>query len=243
MYSHIEEDGGIFIVKDGQKIATPMGRPLTLKDEAVAQEVADDLNKYGTDPTEAISMYSSVCSYLDFLDGRDKTPLIETALIAVLKDAIYDISADPEFMRLQYAGYSHPIFEENGVRCGLHQAKNVRETIEWLQGVLGNGSSHLLMCVIMAGANFESPLLGLATTDKRSDLTTIARALCGHLREHIVDAAGGIAIGGVGGYWSNHVDEDYCSCECQGLSNVTLDCSCSVYRSLDVLQRFSALPD
>ena len=243
MYEHIVERGQYAVVNDDEQTTTPMGRPLVLDDEAVAQEITNDLNTYGTDPSEAISMYTCVCSYLDFLRGRDRSPVVTTAVNDALDDAIHYISADPEFLQLQYPGYTHPVFEENGIRCGLNQQKDVSEKVDWLRHRLEEGTDHQLMTVVMSGANFGSPLLGYAVTDQRSDLSSMARALCGPLRQHIVDSAGGFALGGVGGYWPNFVDEDYCASECQGQTGMVLNCSCGVYRSLDVMQRFSRMPD
>jgi hypothetical protein len=240
MYSYIEESGSYYILNDGQKTTTPMGRLLEVKVEAIAREIANDLNTYGTDPSAAISMYSCTCSFTDFLEGQDCTPLVETAVNDAQEDAIHDISADPEILELQYPGFSQPILEENGVSCGLHQPENISITIDWLRETLESGSPYLVMCVILAGANFGSPLLGVAIADNRSDLASMAKALCGPLQAHIFEEIGGIVMGGIGSYWPSYVNEDYCSSHCKGHSPTTLNASCGLYRSLDVMQRFAA---
>ena len=44
MYSHAEEGDYYAIVNDRQEIGTPMGNSLTFESEAIAIEVAGDLN-------------------------------------------------------------------------------------------------------------------------------------------------------------------------------------------------------
>jgi hypothetical protein len=73
-----------------------MGHPLRTTFKDLAEEMVEDLERNGPDPTAGVSMYNCLCSCVDFGSMLGKEGLISDALPAFLRDPVLHRSADPE---------------------------------------------------------------------------------------------------------------------------------------------------
>lgn len=242
----VKQDGDHYcVVREGHIVTTPRGNPLRTTIKALAEEIAEDLERQGPDPGAGISMYLCLCSCLDFAPIVGKTGLIENALPAFLEDPVLNISADPEIMFVQLSAYSQPYFEEHALR-----KKSADELVEWARHEMASWSIEEVMVVQLAGAHFGSPLMGMAIAQDKVVLETAALGFCGQFWDNKLQQLGGICISGMTSYYPSRGDRDFCDAVCLSgfnddrdpesqASNQEFRKKCGMVIVLDVLRRFA----
>ena len=242
-YTVAEDGEGFLILEDGEPVATPMGHPLRTRFRDLAEEIADDLERQGPDPTAGVSMYTSLCSCLDFGLAVGRQELIDNALPALRDDPVLRTSADPEIMFTQMAAFAQPYFAEQRVR-----EMGREELLDWAAKEMAAWSMQEIMVVQLAGAHVRSPLMGMALAQDGANLETAVFGFCGKFWAHQRQGMVGIFYGPVPRYYPQRADESYCEEVClawvdaEGEESFPADFreKCGMVLAFDVWRRFAA---
>jgi hypothetical protein len=162
-YTVAEDGGKFYIVHGGEEVTTPMGNLLRTVFRDLAQEVAEDLERNGADPTAGTSMYVCLCSLSDFGTRAGKDSLIASSLAGLRDDPILHTSADPEVMSIQIPAYAQPYFQENAVR-----GRTPEDLVRWTATEMASWSMEEIMAVQLAAAHIDSPLMGMALAQDKA---------------------------------------------------------------------------
>ena len=238
------QDGNEFNITENDKLLeTPMGNPLRTSLKNLAVEIVLELEQKGQDVTDEGSMYTCLCSCLDFAPLVGLEGLIKNSLPAIPEDPVLHTSADPEIMFIQREAYSQPYFIENG----LLQMKS-NEIKEWARKEMATWSLQEVMVVQLAGAHFRSPLIGMALAQDKINMDSAALAFCGKFWEHRMRNISGICIGSYPDFYPTKIDEMFCNEVClrnsEGDEPRTFTCDdfhhkCGVVISIDAWRRFA----
>lgn len=241
----VSQDGEEFLILEyGEPVATPMGQRLRTRFQELAEEIADDLERQGPDPTAGVSMYTCLCSCLDFGLAVGRQELIDNALPALRDDPVLHTSADPEIMFTQMAAYAQSYFSEHGVREML-----AGELVRWARKEMAPWSMQEIMVVQMVGAHIGSPLMGMALAQDKVSLEPAAFGFCRMFWAHRMEGLRGIVLGGLPGFYPQRADESYCEDVClaavdeaDGDASAPADFleKCGVVLAFDVWRRFAA---
>ncbi len=243
------DDTYVALDDDHQIVLTPAGYEIRTRFPGLLQETLEDLETYGSDPEEAISTYSLVCTYIDFARRTSKQTLIEPIVHDLPHDIVFDLPASPEAHRFLYRCYRNVLFDRLGVVPSLAVPPGLDGVKDRLISKLHGLSKRQLSCVIYFSASLGSALLGLALVTHSINLGGLAQAYCSRLHRYFAAQSDSVGIVEmeVYGYAPELFDEQYCDSMCRVGSEydhpVPLTSSCSVAQMLEKVQRFCGFPD
>lgn len=239
----VARDGDEYHILHGDKpVATPMGNPLRTIFKDLAEEMTEDLERQGPDPTAGVSMYNCQCSCLDFAGIESKAM---NAAISLREDPVLHMSADPEIMFTQMAAYTQPYFDENKLR-----EKNSKDLEYWVVEAMLSWSMHEVMVVELARVHIRSPLIGMALAQNKANLEAAAFGFCGKFWKHKMNNQGGICIGSIPEFYPNRPNKEFCDTVCLSERNEAMPPTkayldrfrrkCGAVIAFDVWRRFAA---
>jgi hypothetical protein len=211
-------------------VRTPMGTPVVSRHRGLAEEVAADVERWGTDPTAKTTTFSLQASYLDF-GLRVKREVLEENTAAIWpNDLFVQRPADPALDQPLRALWGAVPFDRDAFR-------------ELLRGC----TLRQLMAAMTAGAILRSAVLGWTAITTDLPLAPLARGGCGRW----FDARPAGLPGGahrVGGGSVRHVptdmDEAFCRRCCAGeAADEGFPAGCALHPLLDKLRRWSRYPE
>ena len=236
------------IVDIDQHCLTPGGKPLKSKNERLIQVAIDDLNRYGPDPTEALSTYSMLCSYIDFAQEQEKKELFKPIHSDIENDRAFDLPADPELYTFLMRCYENELYNKWDIRSGLHSYSNEKLTPLVLDELLKLSKRQIMTAIIFV-AHFHSTTLALALVGDHIDQQNLAQGMCPKLLEHIVNQFADIVIGQskYEALFPQKNDIEYCEKVCctDHFSKYPkhVDQRCAIYGLVESLYKFSQYPD
>jgi len=231
----VEQFGEWWAVVSGDgPVRTPMGTPVVSRHRALAEEVAADVARHGTDPTARTTTFSLQASYLDF-GLRVKREVLEENTAAIWPDDLFvQRPADPAPALALAALWGTIELDRAGFRNALRRA-----------------SLRQVMAAMTAGAVLRSAVVGylVVTTDR--ELTPLARGACGRffdaLRRRTTAGEGALRPGaGPARHVPSGMDDAYCEESCSAGAAAPGDpfrARCALYPLVDKLRRWAAFPE
>lgn len=209
-----------------------MGTPVVSRFQPLAEEVAADVARWGTDPTAKTTTFSLQASYLDF-GLRVRREVLEENTAAIWPDDLFvRRPADPALAAALDELWGRPETDGAAFREAL-RAATLRQ----------------LVASMTAGHVLRSAVLGhLAATTLR-DLVPLTRGACGRWFGAL---AGGSAQGPgatAAGRSARHVptdrDDAYCEARCSARPGADGDfrSRCALFPLLEKLRRWSGFPE
>jgi hypothetical protein len=221
------------VVSGGAPVRTPMGTPVVSRHRALAEEAAEDVERYGTDPTAKTTTFSLQASYLDF-GLRVKREVLEENTAAIWPDDLFvRRPADPELVVTLEALWGKVELDRAGFR-----------------GALRGATLRQVMAAMTAGQVLRSAVLGWIVVSTDRDLVPLTLGACGrHFSSVRARAERGTELMDAGGavrHEPTGMDGDYCAGTCcadGGGADDAFAARCALHPLLDKLRRWAAFPE
>jgi hypothetical protein len=202
------------VVSGGEPVRTPMGTPVVSRHRGLAEEVAADVSRYGSDPTAKTTTFSLQASYLDF-GLRVRREVLEENTVAIWpNDLFVQRPADLELQLTLLALWGKADLDRADFRAALRTA-TLRQ----------------LMASMTAGQILRSAVLGWVVVTGDRSLVPLTLGACGR------------HVGGRLRHQPTEMDDDYCAgicCAADGGPDGAFAARCALYPMLDKLRRWAA---
>lgn len=208
-------------------LRTPMGTPVVSRHRALAEEVAADVARWGSDPTAKTTTFSLQASYLDF-GLRVKREVLEENTAAIWPDDLFvQRPADPRVA---------------AALDGLWGPASV-ERSRFREALRGMTLRQVVACMT-AGHVLRSAVLGAEVVATGRDLVPLTRGACGRHFDALLRALGGSpGLPGARRHVPSDMDEACCDACCRALGQgveASFRERCALFPLLEKLRRWAA---
>jgi hypothetical protein len=208
-------------------LRTPMGTPVVSRHRALAEEVAADVARWGSDPTAKTTTLSLQASYLDF-GLRVKREVLEENTAAIWpNDLFVQRPADPRVAAALDGLWGPAPLERPRFREAL-RGMTLRQVV----------------ACMTAGHVLRSAVLGAEAVATGRDLVPLTRGACGRHYDALVRALdGGSELPGARRHVPSDMDEACCDACCRALGRgveTSFPERCALHPLLEKLRRWSA---
>ncbi len=211
------------VAPDGP-VRTPMGTPVVSRFRELAEEVAADVARHGTDPTARTTSFSLQASYLDF-GLRVRREVLEENTAAIWPNDLYvQRPAGGEAERVLRALWPPVELDRGSFRLALRSA-----------------ALRQVMAAMTAGQVLRSAVLGWRVVTTDGDLVPLTLGGCGR---HFAARAGD--GGGRDRHVPTEMDDAYCAdhcCSAVAAPDERFGARCALHPLLDKLRRWAAFPE
>lgn len=232
MPTSVQQHGDWFAVLSGDEpVRTPMGTPMVSRHRALAEEVAADVARWGTDPTAKTTTFSLQASYLDF-GLRVRREVLEENTAAIWPDDLF-------VRRPAEPGLAAALERLWGPVDGALDRPRFREALRAMP-------LRQLVAAMTAGQVLRSAVLGREAVGSQRDLVPLARGACGRHFEALARSLGLAPDPGSRRHVPTDMDEECCARCCGavgGLVETSFASRCALLPLLEKLRRWASVAE
>jgi hypothetical protein len=229
MITSVQQHGDWFaVLSGGEPVRTPMGTPMVSRHRALAEEVAADVARWGSDPTAKTTTFSLQASYLDF-GLRVRREVLEENTAAIWPDDLF--VQRPTEPRLAAA-----LERLWGPVDGALDRARLREALRAIP-------LRQLVALMTAGQVLRSAVLGREVVTSGRDLAALARGACGRHFEAVVRSLGLAPDPRPRRHVPTDLDEELCARCCAALggeAEASFPGRCALVPLLEKLRRWAS---
>jgi hypothetical protein len=210
-------------------IRTPMGTPVVSRHRALLDEVAEDLARWGADPTAKTTSFSLQASYLDFGLRVRREVLEENTAAIWARDLFVQRPAEPALARALLGLWGDGATDRAAFREALRDA-----------------SRRQVIASMTAGHVLHSAVLGHRVVTSDAPLPPLVRGACGRHVAALEAAEGLASSASAARHVPTDMDDSCCAACCAargGQADASFPARCALHPLFEKLRRWSGFPE